>query len=130
MHTYTCTCESHPRQLILLWKRDCLGFAVLLCFVICSTVLASSSFFISLTCLCTVHVYTCTYIYMHTNSVQQFAHVSTHGQVERSQSGSVAGKLTGSSLQQCGGDGYVVVEAGIVQCSALSTTSTSTHIRL
>ena len=33
--------ESHPRQLIFLWKRDCLGCAVLLCLVVCLTLLAS-----------------------------------------------------------------------------------------
>ena len=41
--------ESHPRQLIFLWKSDCLGCAVLLCLVVCLTLLASlfPSFFIS-----------------------------------------------------------------------------------
>ena len=33
--------ESHPRQLIFLRKSDCLWCAVLLCFVICLTLLAS-----------------------------------------------------------------------------------------
>ena len=33
--------ESHPRQLIFLWKDDCLGCVVLLCFVVCLTFLAS-----------------------------------------------------------------------------------------
>ena len=33
--------ESHPRQLIFLRKSDCLGCAVLLCLVICLTLLAS-----------------------------------------------------------------------------------------
>ena len=33
--------ESHPRQLIFLRKSDCLGCAVLLCFVVCMTLLAS-----------------------------------------------------------------------------------------
>ena len=33
--------ESHPRQLIFLRKNDCLGCAVLLCFVVCLTLLAS-----------------------------------------------------------------------------------------
>ena len=47
----TCTCpvksiechgfESHPRQLIFLWKSDCLGCAVSLCLVVCMTLLAS-----------------------------------------------------------------------------------------
>ena len=33
--------ESHPRQLIFLRKSDCLGYAVLLCLVVCLTLLAS-----------------------------------------------------------------------------------------
>ena len=33
--------ESHPRQLIFLRKSDCLGCAVLLCLVVCLTLLAS-----------------------------------------------------------------------------------------
>ena len=33
--------ESHPRQLIFLRKSDCLGCAVLLCLVLCLTLLAS-----------------------------------------------------------------------------------------
>ena len=32
---------SHPRQLIFLWKSDCLGCAVLFCLVVCLTMLAS-----------------------------------------------------------------------------------------
>ena len=36
--------ESHPRQLIFLWKSDCLGCAVLLCLVVCLTLLASFLF--------------------------------------------------------------------------------------
>ena len=32
---------SHPRQLIFLRKSDCLGCAVLLCLVVCLTLLAS-----------------------------------------------------------------------------------------
>ena len=36
--------ESHPRQLIFLRKSDCLGCAVLLCLVVCSTLLASFLF--------------------------------------------------------------------------------------
>ena len=34
-------CLSHPRQLIFLRKSDCLGCAVLLCRVVCLTLLAS-----------------------------------------------------------------------------------------
>ena len=45
--------ESHPRQLIFLRKSDCLGCVVLLCLVVCLTLLAS--FFLpshlSLTCV-------------------------------------------------------------------------------
>ena len=39
----TCTYgfKSHPRQLIFLRKSDCLGHAVLLCLVVCLTLLAS-----------------------------------------------------------------------------------------
>ena len=33
--------KSHPRQLIFLRKSDCLGCAVLLCLVVCLTLLAS-----------------------------------------------------------------------------------------
>ena len=48
---YTCVVgfKSHPRQLIFLWRSDCLGCAVLLCLVICLTLLACflPSFFIS-----------------------------------------------------------------------------------
>ena len=36
LHVYTCA-----RQLIFLWKSDCLGCAVLLCLVVCLTLLAS-----------------------------------------------------------------------------------------
>ena len=45
--SYTCTCaecrefESHPRQLIFLQKSNCLGCAVLLCFVVSMALLAS-----------------------------------------------------------------------------------------
>ena len=42
-----CGFESHPRQLIFLRKGDCLGCAVLLCFVVCLVLLASSSFLLS-----------------------------------------------------------------------------------
>ena len=45
--------ESHQRQLIFLRKSDCLGCAVLLCLVVCLTLLAS--FFIPShlsTCIC------------------------------------------------------------------------------
>ena len=49
MYMYsTCECcgfESHPRQLVFLRKIDCLGCAVLLCLVVCLTLLAS--FFLS-----------------------------------------------------------------------------------
>ena len=38
---YTCTCPEAARQLILLRKSDCLGCAVLLCLVVCLTLLAS-----------------------------------------------------------------------------------------
>ena len=38
----TCGFKSHPRQLIFLRKSDCLGCAVLLCLVVCLTLLASS----------------------------------------------------------------------------------------
>ena len=64
LHPYTCTCtytcvhliltyaivyiqytccgfESHLRQLIFPWKSDCLGCVVLLCLVVCLTLLAS-----------------------------------------------------------------------------------------
>ena len=54
----TCTCgfESHPSQLIFLRKSDCLGCAVLLCLVVCLTLLASS-FLPSHLSLKHVHVY-------------------------------------------------------------------------
>ena len=42
--------ESHPRQLIFHRKSDCLGCTVLLCLVVCLTLLASS-FLPSLTCI-------------------------------------------------------------------------------
>ena len=49
----TCTFKSHLRQLIFLRKSDCLGCIVLLCLVVCLTLLAS--FFLpshlSLTCV-------------------------------------------------------------------------------
>ena len=48
--------ESHPRQLIFLRKSDCLGCAVLLCLVVCLTLLASF-FLASLLSLKHVHVY-------------------------------------------------------------------------
>ena len=47
--------ESHPRQLIFIWKSDCLGCALLLCFVVCMTLLVSFFFsllHLSLTCTC------------------------------------------------------------------------------
>ena len=46
--------ESHPRQLILLWKSDCLGCAVLLCLVVCLTLLAS--FFLPSASLINMHI--------------------------------------------------------------------------
>ena len=53
--------ESHPRQLIFLMKSDCLDCAVLLCLVVCLTLLAFfPSFFISKICM-----YTYTYMYIH-----------------------------------------------------------------
>ena len=54
----TCTCrgfESHPRQLIFLWKSDCIGCAVLLCLVVCMTLLAS--FFLPSASLINMSVY-------------------------------------------------------------------------
>ena len=57
----TCTCvecrgfESHPRQLIFLRKSDCLGCAVLLCLVVCLTLLASSFLLSSLINTCTLY---------------------------------------------------------------------------
>ena len=42
--------ESHPRQLIFLWKSDCLGCVVLLCLVVCMHDLAGF-FHLSLTCV-------------------------------------------------------------------------------
>ena len=38
--------ESHPRQLIILRKSDCLGCAVLLCLVVCLTLLKLASTFL------------------------------------------------------------------------------------
>ena len=49
-----------PRQLISLRKSDCLGSAVLLCLVVCLTLLAS--FF--LPSLKHVHVHVCYYYYL------------------------------------------------------------------
>ena len=59
-----CTCIVHDlymhlRQLIFIKKSDCLGCVVLLCFVVCLTLLAS--FFLpSHLSLKHVHVHTCT----------------------------------------------------------------------
>ena len=41
VHVECCGFESHPKQLIFLRKSDCLGCAVLLCLVVCLTLLAS-----------------------------------------------------------------------------------------
>ena len=41
IYMYTCTCPEAARQLIFLRKSDCLGCAVLLCLVVCLTLLAS-----------------------------------------------------------------------------------------
>ena len=59
--------ESSSRQLTYIWKSDCLGCVVLLCLVVCLTVLAS---FFLLSHLPLKHVYTCimymyTYMYMY-----------------------------------------------------------------
>ena len=58
-HVFPCTCtcgfESHPRQLIFLRKSDCLGCAVLLCLVVCMTLLAS--FFLPSSLIKNVHVH-------------------------------------------------------------------------
>ena len=56
--------ESHPRQLIFLRKSDCLGCAVLLCLVVCLTLLASSFLLIHLS-LKHVHVYVYMYVCDH-----------------------------------------------------------------
>ena len=37
-----CEFESHPKQFIFLRKNDCLGCAVLLCLVVCLTLLVPS----------------------------------------------------------------------------------------
>ena len=59
-HVHVVECrgfESHLRQLIFLRKSDCLGYAVLLCLVVCLTLLAS--FFLpSHLSLKHVHMYT------------------------------------------------------------------------
>ena len=62
----TCTCiESHPRQLIFLRKSDCLGCAMLLCLVVCLTLLAS--FFLpSFSSL----IKTCIYMSLYNNSTE------------------------------------------------------------
>ena len=68
MYMYVCCgFESHLRQLIFLRKSDCLGCAVLLCLVVCLTLLAS--FFLP-SHLSLKHVHVCTlsctmYIYIH-----------------------------------------------------------------
>ena len=55
MYMYiTCRFKSHQRQLIFLRKSDCLGCAVLLCLVVCLTMLASS---LINTCTLTVCLY-------------------------------------------------------------------------
>ena len=68
-----CGFESHLRQLIFLRKNACLGYTVLLCLVVCLTLLASS-FLPSASLISSVyvyllrtkiHVYTCKiYMYM------------------------------------------------------------------
>ena len=61
-----CGFESHSRQLIFLWKSDCLGCAVLLYFV-CLTLLAS--LFLPSVSLINMYMYmyihVCMYIYIH-----------------------------------------------------------------
>ena len=53
--------ESHPRQLIFLKESDCLGCAVLLCLVVCMTLLAS--FFLPSRLIKTcIYVSVCTYV--------------------------------------------------------------------
>ena len=62
--------------------------------------------------------------------MEQLAHASSHGEVERSQSLRVSGHLTGSSSQKSGGYIHVVVETGIMKCSSFMTTSTTVNICL
>ena len=67
-----CGFESHLRQLIFLRKSDCRECAVLLCLVVCLTLLAS--FFM---CVYTyIHVDTCICIlyYVHVGEVSAEAH--------------------------------------------------------
>ena len=97
IHICICTCihvstciecrvfESHPMQLIFLWKSDCLGCAVLLCLVClfdlaCFFLPSFSSLIKNMyayvheymhmymyTCICTcIHVYTYMHVYMYT----------------------------------------------------------------
>ena len=54
--------EFHPRQLIFLWKNDCLGCTVLLCLVVCLTLLAS--FFLP-SSLINMYMYTLPYVYVY-----------------------------------------------------------------
>ena len=67
MHAECRGFESHPRQLIFLRKSDCLGCAVLLCLVVCLTLLASSFLLISkynmYMYMYVLHVCTCMYMY-------------------------------------------------------------------
>ena len=63
--------ESHPRQLR---KGDCLGCAVLLCFVVCLTLLAS---LILPSHLSLKHVYTHAHTHTHTHT-HSYTHTHTH----------------------------------------------------
>ena len=69
IHVYTCChgFESHPRQLIFLRESDCLGCAVLLCLVVCLTLLVSSFLpsHLMYTNTCRSDAHTCRYIYMY-----------------------------------------------------------------
>ena len=66
LHMHTCVhvecrvswVRVHPRQLIFLRKSDCLECAVLLCLVVCLTLLASFFLLSSLIKTCTLCIYT------------------------------------------------------------------------
>ena len=62
--------------------------------------------------------------------VQQFAHISSHGEVESSETVSISGKLIGSSCQEAGSYSDMVIEAGIVKGGSLSTASTTVYVCL
>ena len=62
--------------------------------------------------------------------MQQFAHVSPHREVERSESPGISGMFVSPCSQEGGCYSDMIVEAGVVERSPLITTTTTVDICL